>query len=264
MTETATPLLPLVLSLALAGGAALAAELTECGQAVPAGEIGELRANLVECAAAADPLHLSARGVLVGRATTLNLNGFSIAGDGTGVGVECAGCTVDGPGEIRNFEVAIAGGGGRVRLQNLVARGNRNGMEYKGPRVIELINVVMSDNAEIGMSARGGRVRGRDVETSRNGTAGVWAPAVKFARLTAIGNGSYGGLYANGPRGRLVRLVDSTVTGNNGLGAGFDVLSTGPVRLRNTVCGQGARIRETFRDGAGTTIVIGRLRCGND
>jgi len=64
MTETATPLLPLVLSLALAGGAALAAEMTECGQAVPAGEIGELRANLVECAAAADPLHLSARGVL--------------------------------------------------------------------------------------------------------------------------------------------------------------------------------------------------------
>jgi len=82
MTETATPLLPLVLSLALAGGAALAAELTECGQAVPAGEIGELRANLVECAAAADPLHLSARGVLVGRAATLNLNGFTIAGDG--------------------------------------------------------------------------------------------------------------------------------------------------------------------------------------
>ena len=40
MTETATPLLPLVLSLALAGGAALAAELTECGQAVRAGEIG--------------------------------------------------------------------------------------------------------------------------------------------------------------------------------------------------------------------------------
>src|SRR5207244_8472239 len=95
--------LPLVLSLALAGGAALAAELTECGQAVPAGEIGELRANLVECAAAADPLHLSARGVLVDRAATLNLNGFSIAGDGTGVGVECAGCTVNGPGEIRTF-----------------------------------------------------------------------------------------------------------------------------------------------------------------
>jgi len=63
MTETATPLLPLVLSLALAGGAALAAEMTECGQAVPAGEIGELRANL-QCTAAADPLHLSARGVL--------------------------------------------------------------------------------------------------------------------------------------------------------------------------------------------------------
>jgi hypothetical protein len=263
MTETATPLLPLVLSLALAGGAALATELTECGQAVAAGEIGELRANL-QCTAAANPLHLPARGVPVGRAATLNLNGFTIAGDGTGVGVECAGCTVNGPGEIRNFEVAITGGGGRIRLQNLVARGNRNGMEYKAPRLIELINVVMSDNAEIGMSARGGRVRGRNVEASRNGTAGVWAPAVKLVRLTAIGNGPLGGLYANGPRGRLVRLVDSTVTGNNGLDAGFDVLSTGPVKLRNTACGRGARIRETFRGGAGTTIVIGRLRCSND
>ena len=76
--------------------------MTECGQAVRAGEIGELRANL-QCTAAADPLHLSARGVLVGRAATLNLNGFTIAGDGTGVGVECAGCTVNGPGEIRTF-----------------------------------------------------------------------------------------------------------------------------------------------------------------
>jgi hypothetical protein len=246
--------LALVLVLALAARSAPAVEITQCAQAVAAGEIGELRANL-QCTVAHDPLHLSAPGVY------LNLNGFTITGDGTGFGVQCAGCIVNGPGEITNFFVAITGGGGRVRLQNLVARGNRNGLLYKAGRVIDLVKVVMSDNAEVGVSARGGRLRGRDVEASRNGTAGVWAPAVKFVRLTAVGNGSGGGLYANAFRRQTVRLVDSTITGNNGLDAGFDVLSTGPVKLRNTTCGKGARIRETLAGGAETTTVIARLRC---
>lgn len=247
--------------LALAAGAAPAVEITQCGQSVPAGEIGELRANL-ECTRAGDPLHLSAQGLILGRGATLNLNGFTIMGDGSGAGIQCAGCIISGPGEIANFEVAITGGGGRVRIQNVVARGNRNGMTYKAPRVIDLINVVMSDNAEIGMSARGGRVRGRDVEASRNGTAGVWAPAVKLVRLTAIGNGSRGGVYATLPREARLRLIDSTITGNNGLEAGFDVLSTGRVTLRNTTCGRGARVREHVREE--TTTVIGRLRCAGD
>jgi hypothetical protein len=250
----------LLLSLPLAASAALAVEITQCGQGVPAYEIGELRTNL-HCTAGVDPLHL-AQGVLAGRGATLNLNGFTIMGDGTGGGVQCAGCSVNGPGEITNFEVGITGGGGRVRLQSLVVRGNRNGMTYKAPRIIDLINVVMSDNAEIGMSARGGRVRGRDVEASRNGTAGVWAPAVKFVRLTAVGNGTRGGVYATLPRHARLRLIDSTIIGNNGLEAGFDVLSTGQVELRNTTCGRGARVREHLREE--TTTVIGHLRCGSD
>src|SRR5262245_22866919 len=220
----------LVLIVALAASTAPAVEITACGQVVPAGQIGELRANL-HCMVARDPFQASAQGVFLERDATLDLNGFTITGDGTGSGIQCAGCSVNGPGEITNFDVAIAGAGGRVRIQNLVARGNRNGLLYKAGRVIDLVNVVMSDNAELGISARGGRLRGRDVEASRNGIAGVWGPAVKLVRLTAVGNGPGGGVYANSFRRQTVRLVGCTITGNNGLDAGFDVLSTGPVKL---------------------------------
>lgn len=50
------------------------------------------------------------------------------------------------------------------------------------------------------------------------------------------------------------------ITGNDGLGAGLDVLSIGPVKLRNTTCGRGARIREVL-GGVETTTVLGKLPC---
>ncbi len=255
---TVRPLL--LLSVALTAAPAHAVEITQCRQAVPPREVGELRADL-HCT----KVGLSAQGVFLERRATLNLNGFTITGDGTGFAVQCAACTINGPGEITNFDVAITGAGGRARIQNLVVRGNRNGMEYKAPRVIELINVVMSDNAEIGMSARGGRMRGRDIDVSRNGMTGIFAPIDKLVRLTAIGNGTYGGAYVLPPRpGRPARLVDSTITDNDGLGAGFDVLSTGAVRLVRTTCGRGARVRFTSDGGVETTTVVGRLGCARD
>jgi hypothetical protein len=61
---------------------------------------------------------------------------------------------------------------------------------------------------------------------------------------------------------RAARLVDSTITGNDGLGQGFDVLATGRIRLRNTTCGRGARIRERRADGVETTTIIRPVRCG--
>ena len=150
-----------------------------------------------------------------------------------------------------------------MRIQDLIARGNRNGMLYKAGRVIELINVVMSDNAEVGISALGGRVRGSDVELSHNGEGGLYARVDKMVRLTAVGNGPLGGVYALPPRrGRPMRLVDSTVIGNNGLGRGFDVLSEGSVKLLNTTCGRGARVRSRrSQNGGETRTVIRGLRC---
>jgi hypothetical protein len=70
-------------------------------------------------------------------------------------------------------------------------------------------------------------------------------------------------MYSSNPPGRLLRLIDSTVTGNDGLGAGFDVLSTGPVTLRRTTCGRGARVRET-PVGLQPPTVVRRLGCTDD
>jgi len=240
-------------------------DVTRCGQFVRRGEVGTLRADL-HCAAAESSLGLTADGILVDFGATLRLGGFTISGDGSGFGVECSSqggrrrgwCVVEGPGEITNFFNGIDGGGGRVRLRNVTVHRNRNGMQYKAPYVIELFGVVMSDNAELGMTSRGGIIRGSDVETSRNGVVGIMGPIARIARLTAMGNGRLGGAYVQ--RRGAARIVDSVITGNDGLGAGLDVLSIGPVKLRNTTCGRGARIREVL-GGVETTTVLGKLPC---
>ena len=236
-------MLGVLLAAVLGPAIAWAVDITACGQSVQPGEVGELRADLV-CPPVSVGVHL------VGGATVA-LNGFALVGQGTGAGVQCQGtlshgawCTVEGPGEIRSFENAVAGGGGRLRLRNVALRFNRHGVLYKAPRVIELLHVVATDN-DIGISARGGRVRGHDVVTSRNRQAGVWTNSItKFVRLTATGNGAFGGVFtAPFRRSDVTRLIDSTITGNDGLGQGYDVLSTGRLRLINTTCGRGARIR---------------------
>ena len=243
-------------------------DVTHCGQLVRRGEVGTLRADL-HCTTAASSLGLTAEGILVDFGATLRLGGFTITGDGSGFGVECSSqgrarrgwCVVEGPGEITNFFNGIDGGGGRVRLRNVTVRRNRNGMQYKAPYVIELFGVVMSDNAELGMTSRGGIIRGSDVETSRNGVVGIMGPIARIVRLTAVGNGRLGGAYVQ--RRGAARIVDSVITGNDGLGAGLDVLSIGPVKLRHTTCGHGARIREAL-NGVETPTVLGKLPCAAD
>jgi hypothetical protein len=123
----------------------------------------------------------------------------------------------------------------------------------------------MSDNLRYGISARGGRIRGRNVTANRNGMGGVWGPIEEMVNLTATGNGVAGGVYAvSFGQKRALRLVDSTIIGNDGLGRGFDVLATLRVRLRNTTCGRGARIRVTRYRGDTTTTIRHPLRCAGD
>ena len=234
-------MLPLLFALLLVRAPASAADITTCGQAVGAGEVGELRADLV-CDPLAIAVHLQGDG-------TLRLNGFTIAGGGqrTGAGVEVSGArrthtTLEGPGEIRNFAVGVAGGGGSLVMRDLRLRANGYGLTYKAPVLLELDRVVADEN-DVGLSSRGGRMRGHDVEASHNTTAGVWAGSrCRFVRLTATGNGGRGGVYGS----VVTRLVDSAVTGNDGLGAGYDVLSSGRVRFVRTTCGRAARVDDTL------------------
>lgn len=77
-------------------------------------------------------------------------------------------------------------------------------------------------------------------------------------RLTALGNGVGGGVSIGSGR---CRLVDSTITGNDGLGAGFDIVAARNVKLVNTTCDRGARVRAVDQD---TVAVVGRLGCSAD
>jgi len=253
-----------LLALILTSAPARAFDITACGQAIHTGEVGDLRADLV-CPPSV--------GVFLSAGGTLNLNGHTIAGPGTahGGGVQCSGerrafCTVNGPGLITNFNIAFVGGGGSLRLWGLAARGNASGVTHKAPRIIELVDVDMSDNLTYGVSARGGRIRGRNVTASRNGVGGVVGPIEEMVNLTATGNGVAGGAYVvdSFEQKRTPRLIDSTINGNDGLGRGFDVLATVRVKLRNTTCGRGARVRVTRHGGETTTRIRRRLRCAGD
>jgi hypothetical protein len=249
----------LLVALLAAPAVAAAGDVTQCGQAVGDGEVGELRAHL-RC----DPLTV---GVHLAGGGRLRLNGFTITAllPRQGAGVEFDGMgrsawgTVEGPGEIGGFGVGIAGGGGRLRIQDVVLRDNGWGLTHKAPRSIDLAGVVATGNG-YGLTSRGGRMRGHDVEASDNTEAGVWTNSVtQFVRLHATRNRGKGGVFTAVARGAVTRLVDSDVSGNDGLGLGYDVLSTGHVRLVRTTCGRAARVRTGNGD---VTTVTRPIRCG--
>jgi hypothetical protein len=226
-----------------------AVEITECGQVVGAGDVGELRRNL-SCTA---PflLGFGPRGVRVVKGGTLNLNGFTVRGPGSGdaggVGIECAGgdravpCTVNGPGEVTGFWGGVNCGGCLLVARDVAFRGNTNGIMIALAGVLEATRVVASDNVADGIVAV--RVHGSDLEASRNGRHGV-APASRLdvTRLSATGNGGAGVLQLGTARGRA-RLLDSTLTGNGLSGEGLDIGWVGRLRIRSTTCGKAAKIR---------------------
>ncbi len=242
-----------------------AIDVTECGQTIGRSEVGQLQQDLDCHATGLDP----ARGIFLQRGATLELNGHTITGDGSGFGIQVGGrrrdlVAIDGPGVITNFFVGITGVSTRLRVRHVVAHHNRYGFEFKVSKRIEMTSVAMNDN-EFGITGRGVGFVGQDIEARRNSSVGVSiAGPASLTRLVATGNGEGGGLSAAPPGGnpRRFRIIDSTITGNNGLGAGYDVLATSGVKLVNSTCDRGARVR--FDEISDTTTVIGALGCAAD
>ena len=89
------------------------------------------------------------------------------------------------------------------------------------------------------------RLRGTSARVTNNRAGGVAAYKVDLTGLVATGNGPDGGLSFSRPS----RLTDSFLTGNDGLGQGYDILvfRRTRLRLRNTTCGRVARVR-SFQD----------------
>ncbi len=236
--------------------------ITSCEQLVPSGETGVLMHDLVCPSPPTWPF--SPTGVMLDGGASLDLNGFTISGDGTGVGVSCTAqrvatsrkpCTVTGPGAVAGFYAGINGGGQTIVATDLVVHGNTIGIYTPLMRRLVLRRVVARDNLEHGIDAQS--LSGEDVVASGNGRRGVSTRvATRIVRLTATGNADEG-LHL-GARHARTRVVDSTLTGN-GDAEGFDVTTQGRVRLVRTTCGRGARVR-IARIGD-TTTVLGPLAC---
>jgi hypothetical protein len=234
---------------------ALALDIGACGQSVPRTDVGELRADLV-CPRGA---------VILASGASLNLNGFTLTGTGAGTGVECTsgrGCSVNGPGAIVGFEAGLSGAG-RVSVTGIAVRGNDVGFTTKGG-TFTLTGAVANEN-RVGVQVVAGRLRVDGFEASGNSEAGIQTTAsqVRLTSLVARGNGGLGGVYVTTPRGGTVKIRSSTILDNDGLFAGYDVITTGRAKLVATVCGRGARVRES-RTSPKARTVIGSLGCQDD
>jgi hypothetical protein len=255
-----------VLAVVAAPRVAGAVDVTTCEQVIEAGEVAELRQDL---ACARRPIWpFSALGVYLEPGATLVMNGFTIAGDGSGVGVNCYGsrrCTIQGPGEIRGFELGVNCGGCRLVARDVAFRDNVSGILIPKSGILDAERVVASDNAEFGIWAH--RLRATDVEAERNGWAGIAANAsLRLRRVVVTGNG-YDGVRCLGFRCGRTRIADSTVTGNATSGSGYyDIASTGPVRLRDVTCDRSAKLfYPGWRDGDYETVeVVGSFGCVED
>jgi hypothetical protein len=244
--------------LVLVAGARIAAavDVTDCGQVIEPGKVGELKNDLACAASPTWPF--SACGVRLQPGAKLQLNGFTISGDGTGAGVECwtKRCTIEGPGEIRGFWAGVNCAGCRVVARDVVVRENNEGIYIPLAGTLEAKRVVASDNTRSGIWAQA--VMGSDIEASRNGLNGVSANGrLRVRRLDATANGRSGVLGGHG-RGRL---VDSTVTGNDVATGGYDIVSVGTMRLVRTTCGKSATIRYWSQE---EYDVVGSFGCADD
>ena len=253
------PILAVVLLLAVR--AAFAVDVTECGQVIEANQVGQLR-NDLQCAAG-PTWPFSAEGIYLRPGAKLELNGFTIAGDGTGTGVVCGmpgarfrPCTIEGPGEVREFWAGVNCGGCTVVVRDAAINAHVNGIYIPLAGKLIARRVVANDNERSGIWAD--RVRATDVEASRNGDFGVGANAtLRLERLAATANGAPG---VRGGIGRG-RIVDSVITGNDTAGEGYDIVSVGDVRLTGTTCGRSGKLRYLSQD---EFEIVGSFGCAGD
>lgn len=253
---------------------AAAVDVTSCGLTLPERSVGVLTGDLV-CGAGETAVRLGVN-------STLDLNGYDIVAPG-GWGVWCEPgrrCTVIGHGgEIRDANAA-------VYLQNraqlyisdvairdcdtgILAEDWRNGR--KGSRAwIEDVLVTGSTSTAI----RVGRVTAKNVSLIDNpghGLIASWIGKVRAKGLTITGNATSAlcqtvgceGIEAGsfigkdvvvtdnegvGIRGKLIRMQDSTVTGNSRAGSAVDILSYELPRLLRVICNRAANAADPGND----------------
>jgi hypothetical protein len=224
---------------------ALAFDVTECYQRVPAGEIGVVR-NTIGCDGSGGP------NVTVGRGATLLLNNHLISGGYIGVATDPGGARakIIGPGNIVGatgdpFGCGIAPSG-KVLIKDVTLHDNRRGIVSIYDFAMKLEHVTIANNDAEGITSYAGslggvigpghgQITGRDMIVTGNAGAGI----VAFGKLT-LRDGTVSGNGGAGIRseGRTFTLQGVDVNGNGE--AGIMSTSVRPGRIKaSTLMGNG-------------------------
>lgn len=239
---------------------ARAADLTECGSVVAAGQSAALVADL-DCAGSG-----TFCAVTIERDASLALGGHTISGATYGLCVADASgnvgtAAVTGPGRITGCEAGIQSMRGRLELRDLLVEENTGDGVLAGQARVLAVNVGVNRNGRDGFTATGlgSRLDADGLTASENGRDGIAVNRGRGTAVTAVGNGEAGIV------GGVVRFANATVTGNfgwgtsvkrlvltdsvltgNGTGDAWDVGSVARPRLPGTQCD---RSRRLGRDG---------------
>ncbi len=228
-----------------------AIDIAFCGQEIPSGTTGTL-VNDLACGT-------GGTGVVLHPKATLQLNGHTITGGTISVYVlPGKKIVIEGPGEIAGAsEVGVF-------AQNNVGRRIgvtiRNGVDIhdhgivgialgQGNRVkLDLDDVTLRNNAGGPIAdCTGVKLKGVDVVIADNG-AGLCGDGIKLQNATITGNG-IAGIFSWKAR---VKLLDSTVTGNDAGGNGYDIVTSRRPKLVNTTCGRSAQVAPLAQPDAGS------------
>ena len=252
-------------ALLLLATTALAIDITTTGQTVPRGQTGTLQADL-SCTP-------SAIGVFLDDGATLEMNGHVL--DGCYVsqaGLSGVRIRVRGSGLIRHAGIQIRSGTlivrdvdiqdapywgilgspdaqdgySTLRLRNVTVTGSgRDGI--RGTKVMAR-DVTSSGN---GLGALGdgivgaAGVKGRDLVVSNNSGEGIsaWAGNVRL-RDSQVTDNALGGVLGLGISRGALKVIRSTVTGND-LQPGYaDLVSQQPPKVRDSTCGSSLDAQE--------------------
>jgi len=227
--------------------------VTECGQVIPRGRIGELAQDLscpdapkvcsdwsTLCSLTEDcPPGKScgeAAAVYLEPGATLKMNGFTIDGEVLGVRCRPRRCTILGPGTIRAAQRGVAmshpSRGTRIEISNVLIDGSSGGIA-SGYGEVSATAVTIQNCLWDGMFAY--KLSGSDITVNDNGAYGIWINGGKMIADNVKANrNAYDGI-ANG---RWVMGSNITANLNGGAGiAALRIVATGVETKGNAMDG---------------------------
>ena len=249
-----------VLAVFLGGvGMALAQiPITECGQVIPRGQTGELTQDLTcpdapgMCSDYSRPCDTDddcprgswcdePAGVYLESGATVNMNGFAIDSEGSGVACRPQRCTILGPGVIRAAQWGVrmlnANRASVIEISDILIDGSRTGI-LSGWGKVFATSLTIQNCWGYGMFA--GKLLGSDIAVNDSGLDGIfinWPGSIIADNVTVNGNAS-AGIY-NDPKVKGSNIT-ANLNGSYGIVA-HSIVATGVETKGNAMGGVSSR-----------------------